>query len=119
FGCLGDSGMRFWAPLIAAGGEVRTWNPPGLASPFSWFSRDHRKLLVTDATIGFVGGLCISSRWLGDATRGIAPWRDTAVAVRGPALRGLANAFADNWAQCGAPLEADVLFADGAIEPAG
>ncbi|MBA8884854.1 phospholipase D-like domain-containing protein [Dokdonella fugitiva] len=106
-GCLGQSGPRLWAPLVAAGGEVRAYNPPRLASPFGWLSRDHRKLLVIDHAIGFVGGICVSGTWLGDAARGIEPWRDTAVAVRGPAVLELAHAFAEVWSQLGEPLPPD------------
>ena len=35
---------RLWQPLVDAGGEVRCFNPPRLASPFGWLARDHRKL---------------------------------------------------------------------------
>ena len=108
-GCLGQSRLGFWQPLIAAGGEVRTYNPPRFISPFGWLSRDHRKLLVVDNTVAFLGGICVSRSWLGDAERNIAPWRDTAVAVRGPALRDLAMSFADTWATLGEALPDDVL----------
>jgi cardiolipin synthase A/B len=108
-GCLGQSRFGFWQPLIAAGGEVRTYNPPRFTSPFGWFSRDHRKLLVVDNSVAFVGGICVSGAWLGDPGRGIDPWRDTAVAVRGPAMRDLAAAFADTWAILGDALPDDVL----------
>ncbi|MBN8481151.1 MAG: cardiolipin synthase B, partial [Xanthomonadales bacterium] len=104
-GCLGQSRKRFWAPLAAAGGEIRTFNPPRLGSPFGWLSRDHRKLLVVDANAGFLSGICVSAKWLGDPSREIAPWRDTGVALRGPAVAELVNAFADTWARLGAPLD--------------
>src|SRR5579862_8937057 len=54
-GCLGQSNLAFWRPLIDAGGEVRTYNPFRFTSPFGWLSRDHRKLLVVDNTVAFVG----------------------------------------------------------------
>lgn len=107
-GCVGESSDRFWASLRAAGGEVRTYNPISIASPFGWVSRDHRKLLVVDSDVAFVSGVCVSRRWLGDPARGISPWRDTGVAVRGPAVRELATAFSDNWARIGEPLAADL-----------
>jgi len=110
-GCLGQSPARFWTPLTEAGGEVRVYNPPRFASPFGWLSRDHRKLLVVDGEIGFVGGLCVSGKWLGDPKRGIPPWRDTAVSIRGPAVADLVCAFADNWGQLGEPLPPDLVAA--------
>ncbi len=106
-GCLGQSRPGFWGPLVAAGGEVRTFNPPRLSSPFGWLSRDHRKLLVVDGREGFLSGICVSAKWLGNPAKGIEPWRDTGVAVRGPAVAELANAFADTWSRLGAPLEDD------------
>lgn len=108
-GCLGQSRKRFWNPLLAVGGEVRVYNPPRFASPFGWLSRDHRKLLVVDNEIGFLGGICISAKWLGDPQHGVEPWRDTAVAVRGPALADLVRAFAESWAQLGAPLPDEAI----------
>jgi cardiolipin synthase len=108
-GCLGQSGAAFWHALIEAGGEVRSYNPFRFSSPFGWINRDHRKLLLVDRDIAFVGGICISAKWLGDPSHGIAPWRDTAIAVRGPALLEFEHAFADTWGQLGAPLAATTL----------
>ena len=118
-GCRGQSSAAFWVPLIAAGGDVRVYNPPHFTSPFGWLSRDHRKLLVVDNTIGFVGGICVASKWLGDPQRKIAPWRDTAIAVRGPAVNDLILAFADGWAQLGAALPGDILDAGARSLPGG
>ena len=103
-GCLGQSGSRFWAPLRAAGGEVRVFNPPQLGQPFGWVSRDHRKLLVVDGALGFLSGVCISAKWLGDPARNVPPWRDTGVALRGPVLAELESAFAQSWSEIGAEL---------------
>lgn len=107
-GCLGASRDNFWNELRAAGGEVRTYNPLSVTSPFGWVSRDHRKLLVVDADVGFVSGVCLSRKWLGDLARQVPPWRDTGIAVRGPAVRDLAIAFADNWMSLGEGLPADL-----------
>ena len=104
-GCLGNSKAGFWRPLLAAGGQVRAYNPPRFDSPLGWLSRDHRKLLLIDTSLGFVSGLCIAAKWLGDPAHGVAPWRDTGVAIRGPACADLTVAFADSWSRLGAPLE--------------
>jgi len=103
-GCKGQSRDRFWAPLRAAGGQVRAFNPPQFGQPFGWVSRDHRKLLVVDGVHGFLSGVCISEKWLGDPAKGVAPWRDTGVALRGPAVAELEHAFAESWANIGTPL---------------
>jgi cardiolipin synthase len=61
-------------------------------------------LLVVEGTEGFLSGVCISSKWLGDAKRGIPPWRDTGVWVRGPAVAEIETAFVQNWSSMGASL---------------
>ena len=103
-GCQGQSRDSFWAPLRAAGGQVRVFNPPRIGQSFGWISRDHRKLLVVDGVHGFLSGVCISQKWLGDPSRQVPPWRDTGVALRGPAVVELEHAFAESWASIGTPL---------------
>jgi cardiolipin synthase len=103
-GCKGQSRDGFWRRLRAAGGEVRAFNPPQLGQPFGWISRDHRKLLVVDGVLGFLSGVCISQKWLGDLRRGVEPWRDTGVSLHGPAVAELEHAFAESWANIGTPL---------------
>ncbi|MDF4003482.1 phospholipase D-like domain-containing protein [Luteibacter sp. PPL552] len=103
-GCLGQSRHAFWNDLRAAGGHVRIYNPPRLGSAFGWVSRDHRKVLTVDGDTGFLSGVCISEKWLGDATRGVPPWRDTGVRLRGPAVAEIEQAFADSWREAGEPL---------------
>ena len=102
---LGTWGARrLWSQLRAAGAEVRCFNPPRLDSPFGWVSRDHRKTIAVDGEIGFVSGLCVSARWLGDPKRGVEPWRDTGIEIRGPAVADLEEAFARIWASTGTPI---------------
>ncbi len=84
-------------PLVQAGGEVCAFNPPQLDSPLGWLTRDHRKMLAVDGRIGFVTGLCAAERWLGDPARGLDAWRDTGIAIRGPAVAALERAFAQVW----------------------
>jgi cardiolipin synthase len=97
-GCLGKASRHFWRPLIAAGVKVRCFNSPRAAHPIQWLQRDHRKLLTADGEVGFITGLCVGKHWRGDPQRGIAPWRDTGVEIRGPALSDMDGAFAEVWA---------------------
>ncbi|MDQ0007973.1 cardiolipin synthase [Luteibacter jiangsuensis] len=106
-GCLGQSRSSFWAPLREAGGQVRIYNPPTLGSSFGWVSRDHRKVLVVDGEVGFLSGVCLSEKWLGDPGRQVPPWRDTGVMLRGPAIAEIEHAFADSWREAGEPLPED------------
>ncbi len=59
-------------------------------------NRTHRKLLVADGDVGLIGGVGIAEEWTGDA-QDPDHWRDTHVRVRGPVVRGLQGAFAENW----------------------
>jgi cardiolipin synthase len=59
-------------------------------------NRTHRKVLVADGRIGMIGGVGIAQEWTGDA-QDPDHWRDTHVRVRGPIVRGLQGAFAENW----------------------
>lgn len=119
FGCLGLSNRRFWSPLTEAGGDVRVYNPPQFDSPFGWVSRDHRKMLAVDHEIGFLSGICICGKWLGKPERGIQPWRDTGVQLRGPVLADLHEAFANVWAELGPPLPDAMLQPHDSIPEAG
>jgi cardiolipin synthase len=100
-GALGKTPSRFWSSMRAAGVDVRCFNPFTLASPLGWVHRDHRKSIVVDGTVAFVTGLCVGDAWVGDPERGVAPWRDTGVEVRGPAVAEVARAFAEVWGVAG------------------
>jgi len=102
-GCLTRSSAKFWQQLTSAGVEVRRYNPPQIGNPLRWISRDHRKVLVVDGEIAFTGGLCIGHDWMGDPARNIPPWRDTAIAIRGPAVGHVEAAFADSWKAAASP----------------
>ena len=119
FGALGKSSQRLWRSMSSAGVEVRCFNPPRLDSPFGWLSRDHRKMLTVDSRVGFVAGLCIGRRWAGDPQRGVAPWRDTGVEVRGPAVADIELAFAHMWSATGELIAERELPRRDAIPPAG
>ena len=109
FGALMNTSRSFWRRLTDGGVEVRCFNPPRFDSPLGWLSRDHRKSLCVDNRIAFVSGLCIGQMWVGYPERGIAPWRDTGVEVRGPAVADVAQAFARAWAEAGPALPASEL----------
>ncbi len=104
FGNLGKAGRGYWQRLRAAGVDVRCYNPPRFDSPFAWPSRDHRKMLEVDGEVAFISGLCVAGAWLGDPARGMSPWRDTGVEIRGCAVAEVRTAFARAWSSMGDPL---------------
>ena len=60
-------------------------------------NRTHRKILVVDGTVGFIGGVGIADEWSGNA-QNEREYRDTHLRVRGPVVAGLQAGFIDNWA---------------------
>ncbi len=87
------------ADMDAAGVQVGWFRKPLWLSPLKQNHRCHRKALIVDEQLAFTGGVGIAEEWCGDA-RDPSEWRDTHVEVRGPAVDGVAAAFAQNWAEC-------------------
>jgi cardiolipin synthase A/B len=59
-------------------------------------NRTHRKVLVIDGTLGFVGGVGIADEWTGNADSR-RHWRETHTCVAGPACADLQASFAESW----------------------
>jgi cardiolipin synthase len=78
----------FWEPLKKAGGEACVFNP--LALHRVWI-RNHRKLLVCDDRVAFIGGFNIAPEYEGDGVaRG---WRDIGMKIEGPLASQLRLSF--------------------------
>jgi cardiolipin synthase len=79
-----------------AGVEVERYNP------LVWYAltrlnhRDHRKMMIVDGTVGFIGGAGLADIWEGNAD---SPkhWRDSMFKLEGPAVAQMQAAFMDNW----------------------
>jgi len=82
-----------------AGVAVCRFRPPRPYALGRAANRTHRKVLVADGRVGLIGGVGIADEWTGDA-QDPDHWRDTHVRVRGPVVRGLFGAFAENWLEC-------------------
>ena len=87
---LGSSRLPagFWQPLIDAGGEAKQFNPLTLKR---LGIRNHRKLLVCDERVAFVGGFNIAPEYEGDGV--VAGWCDLGVRLTGVLVPELARAF--------------------------
>lgn len=79
---------RFWDGLREAGGQMRWFNPIKLRR---CGIRNHRKLLVCDRQVAFVGGFNIAAEYQGDGlTRG---WHDLGLQIQGDLAEHLAASF--------------------------
>ena len=103
---------RYWRKLRDAGVEIRAFNPPRLLDAFANVTRNHRKVLVADGAAAVTGGHCIGLEWTGADHADGQAWRDTAVAVHGPAAAMLDQAFARTWSLSGGVLPPDQLVAE-------
>ena len=90
YDALGSRGLpgTFWQPLQAAGGEVRQFNPLAVNR---LGIRDHRKLLVCDERVAFVGGFNIAPEYEGDGVT--SGWRDLGLRIEGLLAAELVAAF--------------------------
>lgn len=58
--------------------------------------RNHRKVVVVDGRIAFVGGLNVGDEYMGRDPK-VGPWRDTHLRVEGPAAMAVQLAFMEDW----------------------
>ncbi|RPF43428.1 cardiolipin synthase [Hydrogenoanaerobacterium saccharovorans] len=79
-----------------AGIEVTVFNPfrPRLTSAMNY--RDHRKITVIDGNVGFCGGINLADEYI-NAYEKHGHWKDTAVVLRGEAVRNLTLMFIHLW----------------------
>ena len=110
--------LGLFRPLIDAGGEVRSFNPPSATSALGWLRRNHRKLITVDSRVAYVSGLCIGQAWQGRPEKGQEPWRDTGIEILGPAVAHAESAFAESWGLTGGN-PADLPSPDHEVTPAG
>jgi cardiolipin synthase len=93
-----ETTRAFWRKLRDGGVEVRIFNKPGFRAWLGLLPRDHRKVLVADQEVCVTGGIGLAEVWSGFVKRKRrAPWRDTAVLIRGPAAVDMSRAFETMW----------------------
>ena len=92
--------------LNSAGVRTAVFNPVSLLrSRIGFNRRDHRKLVVVDGKVGFLGGINIADRY-GDPDKDWQGWRDTAVKATGPVSTQMVRIFQRSWRRLkGFPLE--------------
>lgn len=86
----------FFETMREAGIEVRSFLKvrfPQFTSRVNY--RNHRKIVVIDGCVGFVGGMNLAERYVSGLSWGI--WRDTHLLVQGKAVHGLQTAFLLDW----------------------
>jgi len=105
FGCGTGPMFGLFRSLVSAGGQVRAFNRPRFGTALGWIHRNHRKLLVIDSRVAFVGGLCVGQEWEGLPKKGHDPWRDTGTEITGPAVAQAERSFAESWRFTGGEID--------------
>lgn len=67
---------------------------PQLANRLNW--RNHRKVVVIDGKVGYIGGMNVADRYV-TGEKGYRAWRDTHLRIEGSAVKGLQFSFAVDW----------------------
>jgi len=109
---MGSRGLRkkHFNELISLGGEVEAFFPSimPLVNPRMNY-RNHRKIVVIDGRVGYIGGFNVGDEYLG-LDRKFGYWRDTHLRLEGSALHPLQTRFILDWNQ--ASKDQDIEYSD-------
>ncbi len=70
--------------------------------------RNHRKIVIIDGALGYIGGMNVADRYINGIEWGI--WRDTQLKVEGPAVHALQTSFSVDWYFCTKRLLKDAMY---------
>ena len=84
--------------LDRSGVHVSIFRPPSWCQVRKLNNRMHRRILVVDGRVAFVGGVGIADVWTGNA-EDPEHWRETHLRVEGPAVTELLGGFVENWTE--------------------
>ncbi len=103
--------------------ELCVFEPMGIVFNPRINYRDHRKIVVIDGVIGYLGGDNIADEYLGRKIK-FGHWRDNCIRIEGDAVYSLAVLFARAWfTSCGEKIEVErketQVVGNGYIQPFG
>ena len=97
---VGSQGIskRYVRELAEAGVRVSGVKSTGgsWVNRFQLNFRNHRKIVVVDGFVSFVGGLNVGDEYVHRSQR-LTPWRDTHMRIEGPATLAVQLAFVEDW----------------------
>lgn len=83
---------RFFKPLIKAGGKVEKFFPSRIFLKLYINHRNHRKMVIIDGKIGYLGGMNIGKEYIGSDKK-ITPWCDKHIRIEGTGVVSLQTQF--------------------------
>ncbi|MBE9127063.1 cardiolipin synthase B [Coleofasciculus sp. LEGE 07092] len=94
--------QKYWKRLKAAGVNVRFFHKFNWRVPLAYNIRTHRKLLLIDGEIAFIGGTGVSDYWEGMKEEGqTSPWLDFEACFNGLIVATLEGMFMEQWSYVG------------------
>lgn len=119
--------VDYWKLLEARGIKAKPFSPiiPLISTHYNY--RDHRKILVIDGKVAFNGGINLADEYINRKVR-FGHWKDTAVMLRGEAVRSFTLLFLQMWNLDGKDpfpdfgeylAEKDPISAEGYVMPYG
>jgi cardiolipin synthase A/B len=103
--------------MTKAGVRVKRFHPLRFKNLGRLNNRDHRKQMIIDGRIGYIGGYGIADEWTGHA-QDKDHWRDTGLRVEGPIVNRLQGAFCENWIEATGEVPAGAKYFP-ALQPVG
>lgn len=100
-GLSGEDRDRLRHPGI----QLVWYNPIQILKRLTNFHRDHRKLIVVDHAVAFVGGFCITDKFWpgpdvsGSSAKSRGAWLDVAVKIKGPVVDHWRDLFSQVWSR--------------------
>ena len=95
-GCWSWNERNFFEEMISVGIEAKPFFKvtfPQLANKLNY--RNHRKIVIIDGYIGYIGGMNVADRYINGNRLGV--WRDTHIKITGEAVRELQSIFMVDW----------------------
>ena len=83
---------KFFKPLIQAGGKVEIFFPSRIFLKLYINHRNHRKMVIIDGKIGYLGGMNIGKEYVGGDKR-ITPWADRHLRIIGNSVNSIQLQF--------------------------
>lgn len=82
--------------MVAAGIQCKMFAPVRPILSTSQNNRDHRKILVIDGHTAFTGGVNLADEYINQKVR-FGHWKDTAVMIKGDAVKSFTMMFLQMW----------------------
>ncbi|MDH5325158.1 MAG: cardiolipin synthase [Gammaproteobacteria bacterium] len=99
FDGVGSYGLSsaFVSQLTQHGVQIRPFKTlKGPSKRFQINFRNHRKVVIVDGKVAFVGGFNLGDEYLGQS-KTLGQWRDTEVMLQGPSVQCVQLAFLEDW----------------------